>query len=215
MRLRRSRTMSRSWHRTSVTTGPCRSRERSNTRPWSGVSTPARRGRKERPWRSQSTRAGCTSSTPTRGSVSTTRRRGRNLHEAAILATGFARSARLRRGWGGGEGGAGAAGTTGGGAECGSGTISLMGIWVATEQKSIQAVLDGFEQKCPDISVKYTPAGDNIVPVLATAVQGGNPPDLATIAQPGTIKEYADSGKIKPIDFAKDTISANYSQSAV
>jgi spermidine/putrescine-binding protein len=114
-------------------------------------------------------------------------------------------------GGGGGETSTGAAGQTGG-VECGSGTISLMGIWVATEQKSIQAVLDGFEQKCPDVTVKYNPAGDNIVTVLATAVQGGNPPDLATIAQPGTIKEYADSGKIQPIDFAKDTISQNYSQ---
>jgi alpha-glucoside transport system substrate-binding protein len=116
---------------------------------------------------------------------------------------------------GGGNGNTGAAGTTGGGQECGSGTISLMGIWVATEQKSIQAVLDGFKEKCPDVTVKYNPAGDNIVTVLATAVQGGNPPDLATIAQPGTINEYANSGKLKPIDFAKDTISANYSQATV
>jgi alpha-glucoside transport system substrate-binding protein len=115
---------------------------------------------------------------------------------------------------GGGGGSTGAQGTTGG-AECGSGSISLMGIWVSTEQKSIQAVLDGFKEKCPDVTVKYNPAGDNIVTVLATAVQGGNPPDLATIAQPGTIKEYAQSGKIEPIDFAKDTVSANYSQSTV
>jgi alpha-glucoside transport system substrate-binding protein len=93
---------------------------------------------------------------------------------------------------GGGGGSTGAQGTTGG-AACGSGSISLMGIWVSTEQKSIQAVLDGFKEKCPDITVKYNPAGDNIVTVLATAVQGGNPPDLATIAQPGTIKEYAES----------------------
>jgi ABC-type glycerol-3-phosphate transport system substrate-binding protein len=116
---------------------------------------------------------------------------------------------------GGGDGETGAAGTTGGGAECGSGSISLMGIWVATEQQSIQAVLDGFKEKCPDVTVKYNPAGDNIVTVLATAVQGGNPPDLATIAQPGTIKEYAERGEIKPIDFAKDTISQNYSQASV
>jgi alpha-glucoside transport system substrate-binding protein len=118
---------------------------------------------------------------------------------------------------GGGGGGetTGAGGTTGGGAECGSGSISLMGIWVATEQASIQAVLDGFKEKCPDVTVKYNPAGDNIVTVLATAVQGGNPPDLATIAQPGTIKEYAERGEIKPIDFAKDTITQNYSQSNV
>jgi alpha-glucoside transport system substrate-binding protein len=115
---------------------------------------------------------------------------------------------------GGEEEGTGGTGTAGG-AECGSGSISLMGIWVSTEQKSIQAVLDGFKEKCPDISVKYNPAGDNIVTVLATAVQGGNPPDLATIAQPGTIREYAERGEIKPIDFAKDTISANYAESTV
>jgi alpha-glucoside transport system substrate-binding protein len=116
---------------------------------------------------------------------------------------------------GGEDGDTGAAGGTGTGADCGSGSISLMGIWVATEQKSIQAVLDGFKEKCPDVTVKYNPAGDNIVTVLATAVQGGNPPDLATIAQPGTIREYADSGALQPIDFAEDTIAANYQQSAV
>jgi len=116
---------------------------------------------------------------------------------------------------GGEDGDTGAAGGTGTGADCGSGSISLMGIWVATEQKSIQAVLDGFKEKCPDVTVKYNPAGDNIVTVLATAVQGGNPPDLATIAQPGTIREYADSGELQPIDFAEDTIAANYQQSAV
>jgi ABC-type glycerol-3-phosphate transport system substrate-binding protein len=90
-----------------------------------------------------------------------------------------------------------------------------MGIWVGTEQQSIQAVLDGFEQKYPNVKVKYNAAGDNIVTVLATAVQGGNPPDLATIAQPGTIAEYAKAGKLKPIDFAKDTISQNFSQDLV
>jgi alpha-glucoside transport system substrate-binding protein len=96
-----------------------------------------------------------------------------------------------------------------------SGSISLMGIWVGTEQQSIQAVLDGFTEKYPNVDVKYNAAGDNIVTVLATAVQGGNPPDLATIAQPGTIAEYAKSGDLQPIDFAKDTISENFDDSIV
>ena len=34
-------------------------------------------------------------------------------------------------------------------------------------------------------SVKYTSAGDNMPTVLSTAVAGGNPPDIAAIAQPG------------------------------
>jgi alpha-glucoside transport system substrate-binding protein len=106
-------------------------------------------------------------------------------------------------------------GTSAGGDESVSGSVSLMGIWVGTEQQSIQAVLDGFKEKYPNVDVKYNAAGDNIVTVLATAVQGGNPPDLATIAQPGTIAEYAKSGDLQPIDFAKDTISENFDDSIV
>lgn len=116
---------------------------------------------------------------------------------------------------GGDEEGTGDGTGTAGGADCGSGSISLMGIWVGTEQASIQAVLDGFKERCPDVTVKYNPAGDQIVTVLATAVQGGNPPDLATIAQPGTIREYAAGGELKPIDFAKATVEENYAESVV
>jgi alpha-glucoside transport system substrate-binding protein len=118
-------------------------------------------------------------------------------------------------GGGGGGGETGAAGTTGGGADCGSGSISLMGIWVATEQASIQAVIDGFNEQCPDVTVKYNPAGDNLVTVLATAVQGGNPPDLATIAQPATVGEYVAKGELKPIDFAADVVNENFSADLV
>jgi alpha-glucoside transport system substrate-binding protein len=101
------------------------------------------------------------------------------------------------------------------GAECGSGSISLMGIWVSTEQQSIQGVIDAFEEKCPDVDVKYNPAGDNLVTVLATAVQGGNPPDLATIAQPATVQEYVEKGELQPIDFAAETVSENYTEDLV
>ena len=115
-----------------------------------------------------------------------------------------------------GGGSSSSGGTTGGGGNTSvSGSVSLMGIWVGTEQKSIQAVLDGFMEKYPNVTAKYNAAGDNIVTVLATAVQGGNPPDLATIAQPGTIAEYAKAGKLQPIDFAKDTVSTNFGQSIV
>jgi alpha-glucoside transport system substrate-binding protein len=138
------------------------------------------------------------------------RRRFSLLGLIAVLVLGAA-------GCGGGGGGetTGAGGTTGGGAECGSGSISLMGIWVATEQQSIQAVIDGFNEQCPDVTVKYNPAGDNLVTVLATAVQGGNPPDLATIAQPATVGEYVTKGALKPIDFAADVVKENYSDDLV
>jgi alpha-glucoside transport system substrate-binding protein len=91
-----------------------------------------------------------------------------------------------------------------------SGSLSIVGIWTGDEQKSFQAVLDKFKEKFPKVTVKYNPAGDNVPTVLGTAVEGGRPPDLATIAQPGLIEEFQKKGAIKPLDFAKATISANY-----
>ncbi len=61
--------------------------------------------------------------------------------------------------------------------------------------------------------MKYTSAGDNVPTVLSTAVQGGNPPDLASISQPGLVKQFAQRKAIKPIDFAKAAMAKNYTPS--
>ena len=86
----------------------------------------------------------------------------------------------------------GSAGTTAGETtgESVSGSISVIGVWTGPEQKSFQAVIDGFTEKNPDVTVKYTSGGDNIVTVLSTAVEGGNPPDIATVSQPGTMADF-------------------------
>jgi alpha-glucoside transport system substrate-binding protein len=91
-----------------------------------------------------------------------------------------------------------------------SGSISIAGVWTGEEQKSFQAVIDAFNEQYPDVTVKYQPAGDNLPTVLSTAVEGGNPPDLAAIAQPGLIKEFQSKGALQPLDFAADTLQANY-----
>jgi alpha-glucoside transport system substrate-binding protein len=91
-----------------------------------------------------------------------------------------------------------------------SGSLSIVGVWTGDEQKSFQAVLDGFKAKFPDIGVRYDPAGDNVPTVLGTAVEGGRPPDLATVAQPGVVAEFQKKGALKSLDFAKPTISDNY-----
>jgi alpha-glucoside transport system substrate-binding protein len=92
-----------------------------------------------------------------------------------------------------------------------SGNVSIIGVWTGDEQKSFKAVLDGFKQKYPKVTVKYTSAGDNVPTVLGTAVEGGNPPDLAAIAQPGVVQQFQAKGALKPLDFAKSDIEANYS----
>jgi alpha-glucoside transport system substrate-binding protein len=110
---------------------------------------------------------------------------------------------------GGDDGGEGAATTPTGV----SGTVSVMGVWTGDEQASFQAVIDGFTEKNPDVTVNYNPAGDQLPTVLGTAVQGGNPPDIATLPQPGLMRDFAGRGELKSIDFAQDAIAANYADS--
>jgi alpha-glucoside transport system substrate-binding protein len=90
------------------------------------------------------------------------------------------------------------------------GKVSMIGVWTGDEQKSFQAVINAFQAKYPNVKVKYTSAGDNVPTVLGTAVQGGNPPDVASIAQPGVIQQFQKRGALKPLDFAKSTVAANY-----
>jgi alpha-glucoside transport system substrate-binding protein len=91
-----------------------------------------------------------------------------------------------------------------------SGSISITGVWTGPEQKSFQAVIDGFKAKNPKVKVTYQATGDNTPTVLSTAVAGGNPPDLASVSQPGLVKDFQKKGALKPIDFAKSAIDANY-----
>jgi alpha-glucoside transport system substrate-binding protein len=91
-----------------------------------------------------------------------------------------------------------------------SGDLSIIGIWTGPEQKRFQAVLNGFKKLYPNVSVKYTSGGDNTPTILATAIQGGKPPDLASIAQPGLLRDFANQGALKSIGFARATAARNY-----
>ncbi|HZQ81598.1 MAG TPA: extracellular solute-binding protein [Gaiellaceae bacterium] len=93
-----------------------------------------------------------------------------------------------------------------------SGTISFDGIWTASSgQKNFQDVIKGFNKLYPNVHVNYKPVGNNLPTVLATAVAGGHPPDMADIAQPGTVQQFATEGKLKPISYANGVISKNFS----
>jgi alpha-glucoside transport system substrate-binding protein len=96
------------------------------------------------------------------------------------------------------------------GNEAVSGKLSIIGIWTGPEQKRFQAVLNGFKKLYPNVSVKYTSGGDNTPTILSTAIQGGNPPDLASIGQPGLLRDFANRGALKSIAFARATAAKNY-----
>lgn len=96
-----------------------------------------------------------------------------------------------------------------------SGNVSVMAVWTGDEQASFQAVIDGFTKLYPNVTVEYTSAGDQLPTVLSTAVQGGNPPSVAAVAQPGLMRDFVDQGVLKPLDFAADVITENFSTSTI
>src|SRR3954466_5239479 len=95
------------------------------------------------------------------------------------------------------------------------GNISIVGIWVAQEQKNFQRVIAAFNKQYPNVKVKYNPAGDNTPTVLSTALAGGRPPDLASVGQPGLVKQFQKQGKLKDLDFAKKDITPKFSPDLV
>jgi len=92
-----------------------------------------------------------------------------------------------------------------------SGSVSFDGIWTSsTGQKQFAQVIKAFNKKYPKVHINYKPVGNNIPTVLATAVAGGHPPDMADIAQPGLVAQFASQGKLKPISYARSTLAKNF-----
>ena len=91
-----------------------------------------------------------------------------------------------------------------------AGSIIFDGVWTGAEAAAFQAVINGFHTQYPKVTVKYKPVGDNLPTVLSTAVAGGRPPDMADIAQPGLIQQFVDKGALKPIEYARSAIAANF-----
>ena len=90
------------------------------------------------------------------------------------------------------------------------GSVTFDGIWTGAEAQSFAKVIAAFNEQYPNVKIKYKPVGNNVPTVLATAIAGGHPPDMADIAQPGLVKQLAQQGKLKPNTYAKSTISANF-----
>jgi alpha-glucoside transport system substrate-binding protein len=106
----------------------------------------------------------------------------------------------------------GGATTEEGGGEAVSGNISVLAVWTGAEGEAFQAVLDGFKDENPDVTVSYKSASEPAT-VLSTAVEGGNPPDIAALPQPGFMTDFAQRGALKPITFAEEKIREGYSDS--
>ncbi len=109
-----------------------------------------------------------------------------------------------------GGGGSKSGGSTSTGSSSVSGKVKVWGIWTAEEQKAFEKVIAGFNKQYPNVTVNYSSKGNDIPTVLSTAIAGGNPPDVADVAQPGLVSQLVQQGHLKPITYAQGVISQNF-----
>ena len=89
-------------------------------------------------------------------------------------------------------------------------TVNVIALWSGEEQRSFEAVLARFSE-LTGAEVVYSPTPDNMATVLGTRVEGGNPPDVAVLPNPGLVKQFARRGFLVPIeDVAGDLIDKYY-----
>jgi alpha-glucoside transport system substrate-binding protein len=94
-----------------------------------------------------------------------------------------------------------------------SGSITFDGVWSGAEAAAFGDVIKAFNKTNPKVKVNYKSLGDNLPTILATSVAGGRPPDMADIAQPGLIQQFANKGSLKPISYARGAMAANFAPS--
>lgn len=65
-------------------------------------------------------------------------------------------------------------------------------------------MLDAFTEET-GVEVEYSPTGDDPGSVLGTRAQGGDPPDVAIVPQPGLMIDLAIRDLVEPLD--QDTVA--------
>jgi alpha-glucoside transport system substrate-binding protein len=106
-------------------------------------------------------------------------------------------------------------GTTDGGGTAASGeTVEVAATWTGPEQDRFQMVLDAFSEQS-GADVRFLSAGDDIAAFVGPRIEGGDPPDVAMLPQPGVLQSFADQGDLIPIDdVAGDEVDQNFSETA-
>lgn len=97
-------------------------------------------------------------------------------------------------------------GGDGGGGEA----IDVAAVWTGEEQKSFEAVLDAFTEET-GIETTYKSTGDDVGAFLGTQIEGGNPPDVAMLPQPGLLRDLAQDGSLQEVgEDAAGALEENY-----
>src|SRR5260370_1437368 len=94
-----------------------------------------------------------------------------------------------------------------------AGSVTVLAAWSGPEQASLEAVLKRFTAQT-GISVDYTSTQDESA-VLRTSVAAGNPPDLVATLNPQLLRQFAQQGKVVPLNGVVDmtALQNNYAKS--
>jgi alpha-glucoside transport system substrate-binding protein len=106
-----------------------------------------------------------------------------------------------------------AGGDPGGGtsteSEGGGGEVTVAAVWTGEEQKGFEAVLEAFEEET-GVAWKYQQNAD-IGTFLGTQIEGGQPPDVALLPQPGLLRDLAQQDALVEVgQEAASALEENY-----
>jgi alpha-glucoside transport system substrate-binding protein len=92
------------------------------------------------------------------------------------------------------------------------GTVNVLGVWGGDELASFQAMVEPWEQQTGG-AMGFSGTRD-LIAILTTRIQGGNPPDVAILPNPGQMVELANDGELVALDsfLDMDVIDAQYAQ---
>ena len=99
-------------------------------------------------------------------------------------------------------------------ASAASSSLTILGPWSGANAASFQAVLDGFEQANPGVTVTYRPVSGDVAAAITNGGAGGT--DLAVLSLPADVtalESMAKAGSVKSLDFALPTLHAHYAYS--
>jgi alpha-glucoside transport system substrate-binding protein len=89
-------------------------------------------------------------------------------------------------------------------------SIEVAATWTGAEQDRFEAVLDAFAQET-GAEVQFRSAGDDVAAYLGPRIEGGDPPDVAMLPQPGLLRDYVEQGVLQPLDdVVGDELGANF-----
>ena len=92
-------------------------------------------------------------------------------------------------------------------------TLNVLGPWSGADAQSFEAVLKGFEQENPGVTVNYQHATGAVSTTLAANASTGQQPDVAVLSLPdeqAAMKTLVTKNVLQPIDFVEPAVDSNY-----